>query len=106
MQTQQNEQTDRRKTFTVFTENGQRKPGLRVSFLRVMTVTPWDNYIYSPDGSKFSPVYEPEVVSAFKDGNTEPKCIVSFQVYEDGTAFAVVQLHTVLSQLAKQAKGN
>lgn len=80
------------KTFNIFLQNGQKKPGLRRSFLRKVTIPFGVHDIVLEDGSNWLIYKEPEVREYQNTHGREAECLLSFQIFQDGEAFAIARL--------------
>lgn len=82
-----------RHSFGIYLSNGQKKPGLKKSFIEVMEILVcFHKTVTLIDGSEWQLYGEPEVLDKMHEKIDFVRCIVSFQVYDDGEAFAVARL--------------
>lgn len=79
--------TNNKPTFTIYQANGKRKTGLKKAFVEVIRLAYNKPTIKLADGSVWPVYYESQapILGA--------KYIVSFQVYNDGSFFAVARLY-------------
>lgn len=76
-----------RHTFGIYQANGKKKEGLRKAFIEIMDLSYCQEEIKLTDNSIW-PVYYEGIQPI-----TVTRYIVSFQVYTDGTYFAVARLY-------------
>lgn len=86
------ESREARHTFTIYGEDGQRKQGLRLAFVKVLDIDCCDEFVTTEAGSRFYLYMEDSLREEFKS-HPIVKCIVSFQAYKDGEYFAVARLY-------------
>jgi hypothetical protein len=90
-----NKQTERI-SFNVYQSNGQKKAGLKRSFLVVCMVHVNDvstgRITLDTDGIVWKLHAEQAVIQAMKQSEVV-KCIVSFQTFVDGDSFAIARLY-------------
>jgi len=80
--------------FNVFNEKRERKPGLRISFLDVRVVYARDTVLTTERHGNITewPLYKEESLQHAFRKEQAAKCIISFQMFEDGEYFAVARL--------------
>lgn len=78
-------------TFGIYLSNGQRKPGLIKAFLEEVKVEWNQTEVTLADGSIWPLIRENEVSLDHFASTIPVDCICSFQVYQDGTFFAVAR---------------
>jgi len=94
-----------RHTFNIYMENGQRKKGLRKAFVLTQSVHRYMVNILSLDGSAFKLYLEDDVRAHFEyhlSQIEELRCIISYQVYDDGECFAVARKYGAKQQQVKK----
>jgi len=78
----------RQRSFGIYQANGKRKDGLKKAFVEVMDICTEDTKVKLKDGSIW-PLY----FDSIQGSPSIDKCIVSFQVYDDGDYYAVARLY-------------
>lgn len=82
------------RSFGIYQANGKRKDGLKKAFVFIDTIDLNINkYILASDGSVWPIYYDIEQLKARQASKQQFKCIISFQVYNDGDYYAIARLY-------------
>lgn len=83
-----------RYSFEVYTEAKQRKPGLKISFLEIRVIYAGDTKLSTERAGLVTiwSLYKEPLVQHVLRNQQAVKCIVSFQMFDDGEYFAVARM--------------
>lgn len=96
--------TQSRHTFHIYGEDSKIKQGLKRSFILVDIIDFAQTEYITENGNHFPLYLEFDVIDVLRT-KADVKCIISFQVYEDGEAFGVVRLWVDKPETNTKRKG-